>query len=201
MLTTMKEAQTLVAEARKTAALSLRELARLAGVSFTTIRRVEAGDMDPTVGMLRRILAAAGEDLEMTTRPADRPRPSLAALANACTTGAAGERPDWTALRALIDYLALHPDETAAAIAQQPHAKSRLMRALLAGIAEKLADDHDLGRPGWTWTAPKMTPDWELPGTPRMRADRRAHAPRQLLDRGIVVDGATLWRDRATLSA
>lgn len=197
----MTEARALVAEARKSAGLSLRELARLAGVSFTTIRRVEAAEMDPTVGMLQRILAAAGEDLEMTTRPSGRRRPSLAALADACRTSAAGERPDWTALRALIDYLALHPDETAAAIAPQPHATSRLMRALLAGIAEKLADDHDLPRPGWTRTAPKMRPEWEMPGTPRMRAERRAHAPRQLLDRGLVIDEASLWRDRATAGA
>jgi hypothetical protein len=157
--------------------------------------------MDPTVGMLHRILAAAGEDLEMTTKPASRARPSLAALADAYIATAAGERPDWTALRAFVDYLALHPEETAAAIAPQPHAKSRLMRALLAGIAEKVADDSALRRPGWTWTAPKMSPEWELPGTPRMRAQRRAHTPRQLLDRGLVIDESSLWRDRESVGA
>jgi transcriptional regulator with XRE-family HTH domain len=191
----MEQAQTLVAEARKSAGLSIRELARLANVSVTTISRVEAGEMDPTVGMLQRILAAAGEDLEMTTKPASRTRPSLAALADAHVASAAGERPDWTALRSFIDYLAVHPDETAAAIDPQPHTKSRLMRALLAGMAEKLADDNGLHRPGWTWTAPKMKPDWETPGTPRMRAERRASTPRQLLDRGLVIDESSFWRD------
>ena len=200
-LTPVKDASSLVAEARASAGLSLRELGRLADVAFTTIRRVEAGEMDPTVGMLRRILAAAGEDLVMTTTPASVTRVSLAALADRYIEGPAGERPDWTALRAFLDYLALHPDETASAVAAQPHSESRLMRALLAGIAEKIADDNGLPRPGWTWTVPKMTPDWELPGTPRMRAQRRAHAPRQLLDRGVVIDEASLWRDRATVGA
>ena len=201
MLSAMQEASGLVANARASAGLSLRELGRLAGVAFTTIRRVEAGEMDPTVGMLRRILAAAGEDLVLTTSPAAQTRVSLAALADKSIANAAGERPDWTALRAFVDYLALHPEETADAIAAQPHTQSRLMRALLAGMAEKLADDHELPRPGWTWTAPKMTPDWELPGTARMRAQRRAKAPRQLLDRGIVIDEGSLWRDRATVGA
>ena len=59
----MEEAQTLVAEARRAAGLSLRELARLAGVSFTTISRIEAAEMDPTLGTLRRILEAAGSGL------------------------------------------------------------------------------------------------------------------------------------------
>jgi hypothetical protein len=70
------------------------------------------------------------------------------------------------------------------------------MRALLGGMAEKLADDNDLRRPGSTWTASKMTPEWEAPGTPRMRAKRRARAPRQLLNRGFVIDESSLWRDR-----
>jgi transcriptional regulator with XRE-family HTH domain len=194
----MESARTLVSEARQAAGLSLRELARIAGVSFTTISRIENGESDPTVEMLRRILSAAGQTLEMTTEPTPRARPSLARLADAVTVTPAGERPDWTQLRAFTDYLARHPNETSQAITQQPHAASRLMRTLLAGIAEKLADDHGLPRPGWTWTAPKMNPEWELPGTPRMRAERRAHTPRQLLDRGLVIDESSLWRARET---
>lgn len=201
MLTGMSGAAALVAQARASAGLSLRELAKLADVSFTTIRRIEAGEMDPTVGMLRRVLSAAGEDLELTTKPASRRRASLAALANNYVEDAGGERPNLTPLRALIDHLALHPEETGAAIAAQPHTQSRLMRALLAGMAEKVADDAGLPRPGWTWTAPKMTPAWEPPGTPRMRTQRRANAPRQLLDRGVIIDESSLWRDRVSVGA
>lgn len=199
MLTAMERAQALVTEARQAAGLSLRELARLAGVSFTTISRIENGESDPTVEMLRRILAAAGRTLEMNAEPALRAQPSIAALGDAVTVGPAGERPDWTQLRAFTDYLGRHPNEIPQAITQKPHTSSQVMRALLAGMAEKLADDHGLQRPGWTWTAPKIHPAWELPGTPRMRAERRAHAPSQLLERGLVIDESTLWRDRETV--
>jgi hypothetical protein len=149
--------------------------------------------------MLRRILAAAGRTLEMTAEPTCSARPTLAELAGAVIVNPAGEQPDWTRLRAFTDYLARNPIETSQAITQQPHTASRLMKTLLAGIAEKLADDHGLPRPGWTWTAPKMNPEWELPGTPRMRAERRAHTPKQLLDRGLVIDESSLWRDRETV--
>ncbi len=37
-----------------------RELARRAGVSPSTVTRIEKGDLDPTLGMAERILAAAG---------------------------------------------------------------------------------------------------------------------------------------------
>jgi hypothetical protein len=85
------------------------------------------------------------------------------------------------------------------AITPRPHPRSRLMDALLAAIAEKLADDNGLPRPGWTRTAPKMRPEWVAPGTPRMQAEYRRRAPRQLLERGLVIDGQSLWRDRATV--
>ena len=89
----MIDAGTLLAEVRQSAELSLRELAKLAGVSFTTIRRIETGEMDPTVGMLRRVLSAAGAELEMTAKPAARRRASLAALADKYDENVSGERP------------------------------------------------------------------------------------------------------------
>lgn len=201
MLTTMETAQTLVAQARDAAGLSLRELARLAGVSFTTISRIEAGVVDPTLGMLRRIVEAAGCQLMVTAVRSSETRPSLSQLASAIATTPSGERPDWTRVRAFLDFLARHPDEIEHAITVRPQPTSRLMHALLAGIAEKLADDNGIARPGWTHTAPRMRPDWTAPGTPRMRAEYRHRAPHQLLDRGIVIDESSLWRDKATVGA
>jgi transcriptional regulator with XRE-family HTH domain len=197
----MEEARTLVREARRAAALSLRELARLAGVSFTTISRIEAGETDPTLGTLRRILSAAGRTLRLDTEPSGEQRPALRDLVSAVTSTPVGERPDWTRLRAFVDYLDRHPEETERAITPRPHSTSRLMDALLAGMAEKLADDKRLPRPGWTHTAPKMRPDWTPPGTPKMRDKRRLHAPPQLLDRGLIIDESSLWRDKASVGA
>jgi hypothetical protein len=36
-------------------------------------------------------------------------------------------------------------------------------------------------------------------GTPRMRAEPRARAPHQLLDRGFSIDERSLWRGRETV--
>jgi transcriptional regulator with XRE-family HTH domain len=198
-LTAMKEAQRIVTAARAASGLSIRELARLAGVSFTTVARIESGDVDPSVGTLRKIVSAAGRDLRITTELSTSPRATLAAVADAVTAGPAGERPDWTRLRALLDRLTLAPDQVGAAITPRPHPRSRLMDALLAAIAEKLADDNGLPRPGWTRTAPKMRPEWVAPGTPRMQAEYRRRAPKQLLERGLVIDEQSLWRGRATV--
>jgi transcriptional regulator with XRE-family HTH domain len=198
-LTSMEEAQSVVAEARAASGLSIRELASLAGVSFTTVARIESGDVDPGVRTLRKILSAAGLDLRLTTEPSKSRRATLASLADAVTTGPTGERPDWTRLRALLDRLALEPEQVQAAITPRPHPRSHLMDALLAGIAEKLADDYGLPRPGWTRNAPKMRPEWVAPGTPRMHAEFRRRAPKQLLERGLVIDEQSLWRDRSTV--
>jgi transcriptional regulator with XRE-family HTH domain len=200
-LTAMKELGDIVASVRREAGLSLRELARLSGVSFTTINRIESGSVDPSFGMVQRILAATGRSLQIVDEPSKPPPPSIANLSDAVATSGSGERPDWTRLRAFLDYLARYPDQVAAAITVQPHTNSRLMRALLAGIAEKLADDHGIARPGWTWTAPRLRPEWSMPGTPRMQAAERAHTPSQLLDRGVIVGESTLWRKRVSVDA
>src|SRR5438067_12831389 len=110
------QAREIAAEARSASGLSIRELGRLAGVSFTTVARIQSGDIDPTVETLRKIVAATGRDLRITTEPSKSRRAALAALADAVTSSSGGERPDWTRLRALLDHLARDPDQVAAAI-------------------------------------------------------------------------------------
>ncbi|MEJ7764391.1 MAG: helix-turn-helix transcriptional regulator, partial [Acidimicrobiales bacterium] len=46
--------------AREASGLSIRELAERGGVAASTVWRIESGRLDPTVGMLRRLLEAAG---------------------------------------------------------------------------------------------------------------------------------------------
>lgn len=47
-----------VREWRQRRGLSLRDLAKQAGVSFTTVYRIEAGAISPTVAMLERLASA-----------------------------------------------------------------------------------------------------------------------------------------------
>ena len=56
----MADAARLVADARILSGLSRRQTAAMAGVSASTVGRIESGQLDPTVSMLDRILAACG---------------------------------------------------------------------------------------------------------------------------------------------
>lgn len=206
------EASQLVKRARADAGLSVRRLAVLAGVSASSVVRIESGQVDPTVGMLRTVLAAAGRDLRVTTtrRRTMTPtsgalpdgRVALADLTTAWRRTAFGDSPDWTRFRAVLDQLALHPEAIPRAIRKPPAPSgSDMVDTLLAGIAETLADDTHRPRPAWTRRVPALEGEWTTPGTPRMLQARRACTPVQLRERGLVLDEATLWREREVAHA
>jgi hypothetical protein len=95
-----------------------------------------------------------------------------------------------------LDYLALNPVSVERSLIRKPpHSKSDVLDAILAGIAQKVAEDHDLRPPSWTSRVPSPKQEWLPSGTDRMRSRWRELTPPQLLQRGIVVDGASLWRD------
>ena len=195
MLTDVKEAATLIREAREECGLSQRALAIRADVSYTTICRIERGQIDPTTGTLRKLLGALGEELELGRRPV----PSgvrLADLVDAWSTDRFGQdQPDWTRLRAFLDYLTRRPATAMSAIRSAPPASGSLFfDNLLAGMAEKIADDAGALRPAWTKRVPKLIDTWESLGTPRMRASATATTPPQLAARQIVIPEASLWR-------
>ena len=182
--------------ARKDAELTVRELAERAGVAASTVSRIERRQMDPTVGMLARLIAAAGLELEL--RSLHTYRGNFGALADALEVDPDGTtHPDWTRLRAVLDYLYLHPTLTQAAIADKPEPSgSELLDNLLAGIAEKLSDDAELPRPSWTAEIPGLSRPWCTPATPRMHAAAQSATPPQLAARGFVLASNSLWRDR-----
>jgi len=175
--------------------MSASELARRAGVSVSTVTRVERGELDPTVGMLSKLLEAADARLCVGLE-FDDARPELARLTRAWARGPAGDEPDWTAVRALLDHLRHHPELVPAALERRPlPSGSRIVDALLAGLADKLADDAGLPRPSWTRRGRRLPQPWAPPGTPRQTAHRRAHTPEQLAQRNLVIDAKSLWRE------
>ena len=135
--------------------------------------------------MLRRIphRTARGLDRSETTSPSSH---------------AAGEaQPNWTQWRAFADQLTLRPFLTAAAIAPAPAPSgSEFVDNLLAGTAEKLADDTGIRRPSWTLRFPPLRTPWRALGTPRMRADHAARTPPQFVARNITLPATSIWRDR-----
>lgn len=56
--------------------LSQRALARKAGVPSSTVSLVESGRTSPSVGLLKRLLDAAGVSWASSSAPSSRPRPS-----------------------------------------------------------------------------------------------------------------------------
>jgi len=70
----------LLFEARKSADLTQAELARRAGTSQAMVARYETGVASPTVRTLRRLLRAAGRDLELSSVRARATSPLAVAL-------------------------------------------------------------------------------------------------------------------------
>jgi transcriptional regulator with XRE-family HTH domain len=189
------ETATLVQDAREHAGLSRKALAKRAGVPVSTVSRIEEGNVDPTITMLRRLLAASDRTLEFATN--DIPQESLAGLTDAWSETPAGTKINWTRLRAFLDVLHAYPERLGTAIATPP-ARSGIehLDNLLAGIAEKLADDADTTRPRWCAAIKAPEAAWEPPGTTRMKAIARDSAPPQFKARNIWFAEHDLWRER-----
>ena len=175
---------------REALGLSMRDLAALAGISYPTISRIENGHEDPRWDTLTKIAAALGK----TLAPMFETRPILR-LADIDIEGTTGE-PDWTRLRSFADQITLHPEWTAAAIADAPSPGSSFMSNLLAAIAEKLADDAKIQRPRWTKRIAALESPWEAPATPRRRAMNAQNTPAQFAARHITLPERTIWRER-----
>jgi hypothetical protein len=150
--------------------------------------------------MLSRLIAAAGHHLSVTLDKAGLPRElAIESLTEAYSPGAEVRRVNWARLRGFLDQLAEHQELTADAIASPPHRTGDpAFDALLAGIAEKLADDAGIPRPRWTRSVPPSPIPWEAPGTPARIRRARASAPTQLAARNIWLAAHDLWRNAAT---
>lgn len=196
----MTKPASLLTDARNSADLTMRSLAARADVATSTIARIEAGKVDPTVGMLARLLKAAGRELELGTHRA--PGPELAELVDAWSRGPRGDRPDWTRLRTFLDQLELQPEQKGPATLRMPTPSgSALMDTLLAGIAETICDGARLPRPTWARRVPPLAEPWATPGTPAMQEAMRSTTPLALAERGLSIDERSLWRDPATVGA
>lgn len=195
MLTSM-EAGELIANAKGSAGLSIRQLAADARVAGSTITRIRAGSVDPSVGTLERILAAAGYTLELSAIHRESPRPPrLSDLVDAWSRSGR-IRLVWPRWRGFIDELVLHPERIPEAIYRAPPPSGELIvDTLLAAVAEKLADDAGLPRPAWTDQVPPLADPYE---PPTARSVTARHVPTQLAARGLMIDTTSLWRDRLT---
>lgn len=196
MLTPMKVGD-VITRAKGSSGVSVRGLAALADVAGSTITRIQGGVVDPTMGTVEQILGAAGFELELRVVPrGSRRPPALGDLSDAWTERGGRLRIEWTRWRAFLDHLALHPEAAPEAIYVPPGPSgSRIVDALLAGVADKVADDAGLPRPSWTASSPVL----KEPFRPPVRPGVPLEVPTQLAARGLMVDIGSLWRDRHTI--
>lgn len=189
----MSTAGDLIRESRVSSGLSMRGLAARAGVAYTTVQRIEQGSMDPTVGMLSKLLRAMGRDLSFVDAAAKFP--TVAELVDVLTQHDGGERIDWTQLRIFTDYLSWHPELIGPATdcAPQPSG-SAFIDNLLAAITETVCDEAGIPRPTWTKTVYALEQQSHVSGTPMMQDKSLKEAPPQFLSRGLIVSRYDLWR-------
>jgi hypothetical protein len=144
--------------------------------------------------MLERLLAAAGArlvaDLAATADP-----PTLAELATAVETPGGRLKIDWTRLRGFVDWATRHPRNLPAAIADPPARTGTPLDAILASLAEQLADENHVPRPRWTRAVGPLPDEWSPQATPRMRAAAAASTPEPFRRRNLVLAESALFRD------
>lgn len=191
----MDSAATMIRSGRARLGLSTRDLARLAGVAYPTVSRIENGHEDPRWSTMQRLTAVLAPPRDGAARPLTR-------LADPTATGltelGGEEYPEFTSLRGFVDQFAVHPEWVAAAIAEAPAASgSALLDNLRAAIAEQLADDARIRRPAWTRRVAPLDEPWIPPGTPRMRARDEEGATEAFAARRLFISADAIWRDRA----
>lgn len=193
MLPLVIDSAAILRNARDNAGLSRRALAGKAGVPTSTVSRIEDGQSDPTLTMLGRLVNAAGNDLVVESRPRED-RLTLAELATACSEDAGRLKIDWTRLRAFVDRVEQHPESLSNAIADPPVPTVPLLNAILAAVAEQLADEHDIERPQWTRAFGRLAEPWSPPSTPRMRESFAESTPEAFRRRNLVLSRSALFR-------
>lgn len=190
----MTTAAALVRDARTQAGLSLRALAERAGVTASTVSRIEKGEMDPTVTMLRRVLAGASRRLVLDEAPLGR-RPSIAALAADAPSPDERSRVDWTSLRGFVDWIRRQPSQLSEAVEDPPARTGTVFDAILASFTEELCTIHGVDPPRWTTDVPALEERWEPPGTARMLKEARKATPQAFRARNITLARSDLFRD------
>lgn len=189
----MTSASDLIRETRTHAGLSMRGLAVRAGVAYTTVQRIEQGTMDPTLGMLSKLMNAMGRELSLVSSIAEIP--TIAELVNVLAPHDGGERVDWTRLRIFTDYLSWHPEVIGPATEKAPQSSgSVFVDNLLAAITETVCDEAGIPRPSWTKTIVGLDQKNKASGTPMMQQTSLKESLPQFLSRGLIVSRYDLWR-------
>lgn len=183
-------AAALLRRARTSAVLTQARLAALAGTAQSAVAAYEAGDREPTVPVLGRMIAATGHRLVLDAIP----DPALYRLADvardiASTDPADGER----RLRFVFEFLrGVGDDGHPLALlvgAEPPLTGDDRFDALLAAIAEDRCVRAAEAPPSWVHGPGRfLDRAWWVSELPSARASALVHAPASFRRRGVMLD-------------
>jgi transcriptional regulator with XRE-family HTH domain len=178
----------LVRECRRAAGLTQAQVAALAGTSQSAVAAYEAGDREPTLPVLARLVRATGKVLQVQTVP-DPALFRLADLADAIVD----TMDESTKLRLVFEFLRGAADDgqpLRLLVAAEPRPTGDVrFDALLAAIAEDLCVHAGIAPPGWVHHDRRfLAVPWWVAELPSARARALVHAPASYRRRGVMID-------------
>ncbi len=181
----------LVRRIRRESGLSLRALARAAGVATSTVHRIERGDINPTLDVLDRVAQAAG--MGLIVEPRLDHAASLIGLARSILDDLV--RPGSPAGPVRMEAELAHRFATADAegrrrmlSATPPSTGDQRWDAFVAALAEWLAVRAGVATPRWVHDADRYLPGgWWVSALPSMHAWEYAGSPVSFQSRGVYI--------------
>jgi len=178
----------LLIAAREKSGLTQTQVARIAKTSQSAIAAYEAGDREPTVPVLQRMLAATGHNL-MIAFEADRNIYRVADLARDIRKTSIKNRE--RRLRLVFEFLReVDAKELTLRVAVEPESTGDLrFDAMLAALSEDLCVSNGVSPPSWVFADQRFLDSaWWVSNLKSARTRALVNAPASYRRRGVMID-------------
>ena len=186
-ISSMSSADLLIA-AREKSGLTQTQMARIAKTSQSAIAAYEAGDREPTVPVLQRMLAATGHNL-MIAFEADRNIYRVADLARDIRKTSIKNRE--RRLRLVFEFLReVDAKELTLRVAVEPESTGdQRFDAMLAALSEDLCVSNGVSPPSWVFADQRFLDSaWWVSNLKSARTRALVNAPASYRRRGVMID-------------
>ena len=178
----------LLIAAREKSGLTQTQMARIAKTSQSAIAAYEAGDREPTVPVLQRMLAATGHNL-MIAFEADRNIYRVADLARDIRKTSIKNRE--RRLRLVFEFLReVDTKELTLRVAVEPESTGdQRFDAMLAALSEDLCVSNGVSPPSWVFADQRFLDSaWWVSNLKSARTRALVNAPASYRRRGVMID-------------
>ena len=178
----------LLIAAREKSGLTQTQMARIAKTSQSAIAAYEAGDREPTVPVLQRMLAATGHNL-MIAFEADRNIYRVADLARDIRKTSIKNRE--RRLRLVFEFLReVDTKELTLRVAVEPESTGdQRFDAMLAALSEDLCVSNGVSPPSWVFADQRFLDSaWWVSNLKSARTRALVTAPASYRRRGVMID-------------